>query len=172
MLRKTPGGKPNILSCMPWNSMKSHLKFPIESLRTHTHRIRMYGIYMLTWLGYIDGQWQTIYSIHTDPSWDMKPFFLSSNPESPHGQRHMAPLSCELHRHDGHQSEGSGMNQRGEVDDLVLEDIIMRYLNSSIAVGCCLGLYIYSYVYMFIQIYVCIYLYLSLYIYTYLYMIP
>ena len=25
---------------------------------------------MLTWLGYIDGKWQTIYGIHTDPSWD------------------------------------------------------------------------------------------------------
>ena len=72
-------------------------------------------IYMLTWLGYIDGQWQTIYSIHTDPMGYEAVFFSSSNPmESPHGQRHMAPLSCELHRHDGHQSEGSGMNQRGE----------------------------------------------------------
>ena len=27
----------------------------------------MYGIQMLTWLGCIDGKWQTIYSTHTDP---------------------------------------------------------------------------------------------------------
>ena len=24
-------------------------------------------VYMLTWMGYIDGKWQTIYGIHTDP---------------------------------------------------------------------------------------------------------
>ena len=27
----------------------------------------MYGRLMLTWLGYIDGKWQTIYGIQTDP---------------------------------------------------------------------------------------------------------
>ena len=27
----------------------------------------MYAILMVTKLGYIDGKWQTIYSIHTDP---------------------------------------------------------------------------------------------------------
>ena len=36
-------------------------------------RIRMYGRLMPTWLGYIDGQWHTIYSIHG--SYGLKPRF-------------------------------------------------------------------------------------------------
>ena len=38
----------------------------------NTHDGSMYGILMLTKLGYIDGKCGSIYGIHTDPSWDMK----------------------------------------------------------------------------------------------------
>ena len=30
----------------------------------NTHKIHVNGILMLTWMGYIDGKWQTIYGIH------------------------------------------------------------------------------------------------------------
>ena len=39
--------------------------FSVEGLRRTIGS--MYGRLMLTWLGYIDGKWHTIYGIHTDP---------------------------------------------------------------------------------------------------------
>jgi len=45
----------------------------------HTHRIHVWYIYMLTWMGYIDGIHVTIYSSTMDPSWvDIHPAFPSA----------------------------------------------------------------------------------------------
>ena len=51
----------------PWFTISRVYSSAMNKCWTYPWRIRMYGRLMLTKLGYIDGKWQTIYSIHTDP---------------------------------------------------------------------------------------------------------
>ena len=54
---RTMARLPQQLGYNPYQDLSLSLLLPIGSSRM---------VYMLTKLGYIDGQWQTIYSIHTD----------------------------------------------------------------------------------------------------------
>ena len=51
--------------------LRSQVMDDYECYHHNTHDGSVCMVYILSKLRYIDGKWQTIYGIHTDPSWDM-----------------------------------------------------------------------------------------------------
>ena len=54
-------------SCYYWILLVFTTPRTRNTIVTTSHRIHVNGRLMLTWLGYIDGKCDTIYTIHTDP---------------------------------------------------------------------------------------------------------